>query len=169
VSNTAIAPNWSDIMSNMGITGWGRVRIERIEALLERIKAAAFAALSKTPDVAKKASALAVAPGSLNFVVGAFDVSKVNTAFAFQVQFVSEDGTLHQADSARFTTTVQGDAVTPVATTTTPLVVQAGNMAVSPVYTVVLNGTMLEARVSTAGLANPINVAANFYADIESF
>jgi hypothetical protein len=156
-----------------GITGWGKDWAERVDALLERVKIAAFTALSRSPDFAKKGDVKGILPGA-NVIVNSVDLSQFpKTALAFQVQFVTEEGTLQQADSERFTTTAQGGIAPFVAITTpAPLVAQAGNFAapnVAPTYTVVLNGTILEAHVLNNNPANPISVRANFYADIEAF
>jgi hypothetical protein len=160
-------------MKSSGISGWGRARIERLEKLVNSALALAKTALTRTPDFGQKASATAIPPGA-NVVVNSVDLSKFpKTALAFQVQFVTEEGVLQQADAGRFTTTAQGGIAPFVAiTTAAPLVAPAGNFAapnIAPTYSVVLNGTILEAHVVNNNPVNPISVRANFYADIESF
>jgi hypothetical protein len=154
-------------MSNMGFFPWQKGWAERVDALLERVKIAAFTALSRSPMLGTNNDVKAIAPGA-TVTVASVDVSALDTAFAFQVQFVSEDPTAHAADSERFATTVQGDPALPVATTPTIVIPQASTMVTPPTYTVVVVGTTLTATVKNNGL-NPINTRARFYADIESF
>jgi hypothetical protein len=150
--------------------------VQRLDQLLQLAlngAAAGTAALTRVPDFAKKGDVKGVLPGA-NVVVNSVDLSAFpKTALAFQVQFVAEEGVLQQADAGRFTTTAQGGIAPFVAATTTAaLVAPAGNFAapnVAPTYTVVLNGTILEAHVLNNNPVNPINVRANFYADIEAF